>query len=43
MAMMVMVHRQLYIDVTKAILKCGKKEGSKYDFPVTYDVKVEDI
>ena len=43
MAMMVMVHRQSYIDVTKAILECGKKEGSKYEFPVTYDVKMEDI
>ena len=43
MTMMVMVHRQSHIDVTKAILECGKKEGSKYDFPVTYDVKMEDI
>ena len=43
MAMMVMVHMQLYVDVTKAILESGKKEGSKYDFPVTYDFKMEDI
>ena len=43
MAMMVMVHRFWYVEVTKELLECGKIEVSKHDFPVTYDVKMEDI
>ena len=43
MAMMVLVNRQSYADVTKALLECDKKERSKKEYPVTYDVKMEDI
>ena len=43
MAMTVMVHRMWYSEVTKALLESGRKEVTKHEFPVTYDIKMEEI
>ena len=43
MAMTVMVHRMLYSKVTKTLLEIRSKVVTKYEFPVMYDIQMEDI
>ena len=43
MAMTVMVHRMRYSEVTDALLGIVGKEVTKHEFPVTYDMQMEDI
>ena len=41
--MTVMVHRMWYSKVTKTLLEIRSKVVTKYEFPVMYDIQMEDI
>ena len=41
--MTVMVHRMRYSEVTNDLLGIGGKEVTKDEYPVTYDIQMEDI
>ena len=42
-AMTVMVHRMRYSKVTDILLEIGGREVTKDEFPVMYDIQMEDI